>query len=1212
MTEGHIIIDGVIFQLQRNSKAGISRVWYHYLEQLSQMPLARRIIILDREKSAPRFPQFSYVDAMPLNIELMDMDPLYLKEAVSGLNASLFISTYFTFPEQVPTLLLLHDMTPEMLGLDFTNPEWILKLRALEQADGFIAISENTRDDFHKLYPHLAEKPITVIPNAVSDTFRPHSEREIELFKRSFELTKPYYLYVGARYTYKNLTMLLKAFSLLEDKDDYELLLAGGIEFLEEQYLPYIERNSVRIIHPTDEQLSAAYAGAEAFVYPSLYEGFGLPLIEAMKSGCPVITLQNSALPEVAGDAALYTENHNIRGLKELLIKVRDKEIRKELIDKGFERQKQFSWEQSGKKMNDFLISMLDQVAWMTNKPPLPVNSGVRFFYSLSNNSETAKLASELFQTVKFMKAAKESFDFANIENIENNIVSLFTDELFQQLEKTVQNDFHDELLNYWYGVLLEARGKESEALAQFMLFLRKSGTNARVAMKALQLAQRLERYVTAYTLLSNLLKINPHNDALKLAYNEVRELQLKLRDNVTVQTIAVPPLKESVSGESYADEKISIILPTKGRSEGAREFLDSLPAAANGVPYEILLYFGGANKEEAQLLKDEYPVTEIIFDEELFGKEESFSWARVMNDGFGRASGTLLMFGSDDIILYPNAFPFALAQLKHNTNAGAVTFLYRNSMQDYGKVFSTFGYDTAGGYPYINFGLIKKTAFDKTGGFDEQFRFYWADVDISTQLHEKGYDIAVSEYSLVEHVNIIDIAREKNSGDRYILDTNTFYEKWNEHILFKGKRCLDKIRYAVSGDQEKRLLAGAGGKISSADTKEKGQSDKESRNIDADESAILLSAIVSTYDSEQFMEGCLEDLINQTLYTEGKLEIIIVDSASPGGEGEIVKEYMEKHPHIRYTRTKDRITIYEAWNTGIQMASGEFITNANTDDRHKNDAYEVMLAEFENHPETDVLYADVLQTETPNDTFESASKKSIISWVEFDPDLLLIGCYIGPQPIWRKSLHDRFGLFDGSLKVVGDYEFWLRISRSAAFRHLKQPLGLYFSSGESLEHRDERQTQFENILTQKKYFEKYVKSRGDVKRIEKLLDTVYRARKDKQYDLYARQLLQRRALVFDLRDNIDILLETKALGIGDKYLQTVDSLLRALESGELFLTEKPYITVLLLMKAFYLRQQKRNDEAEQMFEEAEKHMEIQRPSTLKEIAALYHELCPH
>ncbi len=136
------------------------------------------------------------------------------------------------------------------------------------------------------------------------------------------------------------------------------------------------------------------------------------------------------------------------------------------------------------------------------------------------------------------------------------------------------------------------------------------------------------------------------------------------------------------------------------------------------------------------------------------------------------------------------------------------------------------------------------------------------------------------------------------------------------------------------------------------------------------------VSAIVSTYNSENFIRGCLEDLINQTFYRKGLLEIIVIDSGSQENEQAIVQEFQALYAHIFYERT-ERETLYAAWNRGIKLARGKYITNANTDDRHRADALEVLADTLDNNPDIGLAYGDCLITENQNETFEKNSSQN-------------------------------------------------------------------------------------------------------------------------------------------------------------------------------------------------------------------------------------------
>jgi glycosyltransferase involved in cell wall biosynthesis len=214
------------------------------------------------------------------------------------------------------------------------------------------------------------------------------------------------------------------------------------------------------------------------------------------------------------------------------------------------------------------------------------------------------------------------------------------------------------------------------------------------------------------------------------------------------------------------------------------------------------------------------------------------------------------------------------------------------------------------------------------------------------------------------------------------------------------------------------------------------------------------VSAIVSTYNAERFIEGCLADLEAQTI--ADRIEVIVVDSASEEGEGAVVRCWQERWPNIRYVRAPVRETVYAAWNRGIRLARGVYLTNANTDDRHRPDALERMSRVLDMRPDVALVYADVVETAVENETFERCTATRVRRWYDWDRrELLAQGCFIGPQPMWRRAVHDEYGYFDETLVSSGDFEFWLRISQTHRFHHIREPLGLYLARPDSIEHRN-------------------------------------------------------------------------------------------------------------------------------------------------------------
>ena len=232
-----------------------------------------------------------------------------------------------------------------------------------------------------------------------------------------------------------------------------------------------------------------------------------------------------------------------------------------------------------------------------------------------------------------------------------------------------------------------------------------------------------------------------------------------------------------------------------------------------------------------------------------------------------------------------------------------------------------------------------------------------------------------------------------------------------------------------------------------------------------------LVSAIVSTYNAERFLRGKLEDLVAQTI--AGELEIIVIDSGSQQGERAIVEEFQGRYGNIRYLRTERRETVYQAWNRGIRMATGEFVTNSNTDDRLRRDCLETLVRALREHPGCVLAYPDMRITKQENASFEAHHPFGFRDWPPYDRLSLLQLCCIGPFPLWRRSLHQEIGYFEERYRSAADYEFWLRASEHHEFVHVPQFLGLYWLSEETVSRRGDLPT-LEYLQIQKEYRAKF------------------------------------------------------------------------------------------------------------------------------------------
>ena len=353
-----IVIDGVFFQ---NYRTGIARVWESLFKCWAKTDFGQCLLILDRVKSAPRVDGLRYREVAAYDYDNTDKDRVMLERICREENAAVFVSTYYTTPLETPSVFVGHDMIPEIVGADLSQPMWREKHYGIRHAEHYVVVSKNTAKDLRYFFPGIAPEKITVAYNGV-DFSRP-SDNEVAQFQQRYAIKKPYWLIVGGKGQYKNSILFFKTFAQLKDKRrNFSIVCTGRGSELEPEHAKYVADAEVFILQLSDEELAAAYAGAVALVYPSIYEGFGMPVVEAMACGCPVITSPKSSIPEVAGDAVLYVDPGSVEEMSLAMEDVQKKSVREVLIKKGLIQSKFFSWE----KMSEEVKIVLLQVA--TNK----------------------------------------------------------------------------------------------------------------------------------------------------------------------------------------------------------------------------------------------------------------------------------------------------------------------------------------------------------------------------------------------------------------------------------------------------------------------------------------------------------------------------------------------------------------------------------------------------------------------------------------------------------------------------------------------------------------------------------------------------------------------------------------------------------------------------------------------------------------------------
>jgi len=275
--------------------------------------------------------------------------------------AHVFHSPDFVLPPvlRARTVLTIHDLSfirhPECFHKPLLAYASHAVPRSVERADVVLADSESARHDLIELL-HVPQDRVFVVYPAVESRFGPQEDsRTIRAMMRRYGIRRPFILGLGTLQPRKNFPRLIRAYDLLrhEHHIPQQLVIAGGKGWLYDEITETIDELGLgeQVLLPgfvADDDLPALYSAADVFAFPSIYEGFGIPVLEAMACGTPVVTTPVSSLPEVAGDAALLAPPEDVEALADALWQLLDDTaLRDELCERGFRQAKRFTWERA-------------------------------------------------------------------------------------------------------------------------------------------------------------------------------------------------------------------------------------------------------------------------------------------------------------------------------------------------------------------------------------------------------------------------------------------------------------------------------------------------------------------------------------------------------------------------------------------------------------------------------------------------------------------------------------------------------------------------------------------------------------------------------------------------------------------------------------------------------------------------------------------------
>ena len=292
-----------------------------------------------------------------------------LKRKLNQTNPDLFFSPDGFIPTSVKTKTLntIHDLNFEH------HPQWIPDFAigyykkyfplCAEKATRLITVSEFSKKDIVKTYG-VSESKIDVVYNSASSSFTKKPENETLAFKQKLTNKKPYFIFVGALNPRKNLQNIFPAFDKLESS--HKLVVVGEKMHwdaeIESAFNTMQKKEEVVFTgRLSSKDLNIALSGATALVFPSLFEGFGIPIIEAYKAETAVITANNSSMPEVAGDAALLVNAENQDEILAAMQKLAsDQDLRNTLIEKGNQQAQKFDWDASAEKLWEVMLKTIN------------------------------------------------------------------------------------------------------------------------------------------------------------------------------------------------------------------------------------------------------------------------------------------------------------------------------------------------------------------------------------------------------------------------------------------------------------------------------------------------------------------------------------------------------------------------------------------------------------------------------------------------------------------------------------------------------------------------------------------------------------------------------------------------------------------------------------------------------------------------------------
>lgn len=345
-----LILDHIIYSLQKHS--GMSVYWYEITRRLNHIDSFQIENIFFQGYRENKLGNSSNFKDQLIQENLFPKLSSFLEISNSLKEKTIVYSSYYRISSSANAIniITIHDMIPELFFKGIKK--WYHRYRkkkAIQHADRIICISESTKIDLLEYYPEIPESKVSVIYNGVSADYFLASDLKSDFIDLHKLDPKNYILYVGARTFYKRFDLII---DYIRTRPKFQVVIVGApLSSSELELLEGYNDCYTHLSYPSNEELNVLYNNAFCLFYPSLYEGFGIPIAEAMRCGCPILCYKSNITKEITGNHAFIVDDQSLSEYLSAITRMEDSEIRKKTVDLALEKSQLYSWDKAAEQV---------------------------------------------------------------------------------------------------------------------------------------------------------------------------------------------------------------------------------------------------------------------------------------------------------------------------------------------------------------------------------------------------------------------------------------------------------------------------------------------------------------------------------------------------------------------------------------------------------------------------------------------------------------------------------------------------------------------------------------------------------------------------------------------------------------------------------------------------------------------------------------------